>query len=739
MIDAAGLHNVNEHRPQPDASTRHAHPRDSANRRSDDHTLAPPVVTLRYPPARIADVVDDYHGVKVPDPYRWLEDAASLETATWVAAQNALTRSVLDGPLRSGLIAELTKLYDFPRTSVPVKRGNRCVFSKNEGLQNQPVWYVQDGVDGDARILLDPNTLRADGTVALTAIAVSDDGELVAYGLSEDGSDRQEIFVRDVATGADRADRLKWAKFTTIAWTPDSTGFYYTRFPEPGTVPPEDENYFCTVWHHRIGDAQSQDQMIFERPDQREVVFDVDVSDDGRWVVVTAFQGSSDKSEIHVLEASAPAASPRPLFTGFGSAYVFIDSNADTLFFRTDEGAPLGRIVAVEMVQPSVEHPAASWLPAVRVVVPQQHDKLSLALIANHVLVTSYLHDASDRIRLFDLAGTPAGEIALPAIGSVSEITGRVNDEELFVGFSSFTYPPASYKYDLGSHRLTTFAKSPSTVDPARYATTQAWCTSRDGTRVPMFLVHRRGLPTDGCRPVLMTGYGGFNISLTPVYDPSVFPLLDRGGIFAMVNLRGGGEYGEAWHEAGMFERKQNVFDDFIAAAEWLAASGYTRPSAMAVEGGSNGGLLTAAVMLQRPDLFGAVVCRVPVADMLRYHRFTVGRFWISEYGSAEDPEQFPYLFKYSPYHNVKADVTYPPILIATADTDDRVSPGMAKKFAARLQAANGGSTVLIRVETKAGHGAGKPVSKVIEEDADILTFVFTYLDASLMSNDAGC
>ncbi len=675
---------------------------------------------LRYPIARRSDIADTYHGVQVADPYRWLEEADSPETAAWVEAQNTLTRSVLDGPVRAALVERLTTLYDYPRTSVPFRRGVHYFFTHNTGLQDQPVLYVQALPEGPRRVFIDPNAMDADGPVALTALAVNDDGSLAAYGLSKSGSDRQEIFVRDVATGVDRADRLLWVKFASIAWVKDGSGFYYTRFPEPGTVPPGDEHYFNTVCFHRLGDAQDADRLIFEKPAERETVFGVKVSDDDRWAVITAFKGSSDRSEVYVVDRHRPSASLTPLFTGFGAAYAFIESADARLLFRTDDRAPRGRIVAVDPEDPDA--------PAVEIV-PESDDKLSDAVVVHQTIVAVFLHNASDRVRLCTLTGTPAGEVALPGIGSVTGIGGRPDDTEMFVGFTSFIHPPANYHYDFGTRALSRFGERRLHVDPDQYETTQAWFPSKDGTPISMFLVHRTDLVKDGNRPVLLTGYGGFNISLTPSFDPANFVLLDTGGIYAVANLRGGGEYGEAWHEAGMFERKQNVFDDFIAAAEWLSSSGYSRPSRIAIEGGSNGGLLTAAVMVQRPEIFGAVMCRVPVADMLRYHLFTVGRFWISEYGSADDPSQFPFLYRYSPLHNVIDGTAYPPILVTTADTDDRVSPGMAKKFAARLQSAGHLAPVLIRVETKAGHGAGKPVSKMIEEDADIFAFLFKTLE----------
>jgi prolyl oligopeptidase len=599
--------------------------------------------------------------------------------------------------------------------------------SHNSGLQDQPVLYVQDGWCGTPCALLDPNALSADGTVALTAMMPDETGARVAYGISRSGSDRQEIVVRDVETAADLPDRLLWAKFVSIAWIADGSGFYYTRFPEPGTVPAGQEQYFCRVCFHRLGDAQDRDGLVFERADQPDTVFQVDVSNDDRWLVVTAQRGASDRSEVYVLDRREPGVLFRALFTGFVSAYTFIEAVGDRLLFVTDDLAPLGRIISVDM-----SHAATEPVE----VVPESSDRLTAAVIAGNRIVASYLHHASDRLRLFSLTGEPHGSVALPGTGSLTGFTGRPGDPELVLGFTSFTTPPANYRVDVATGELTALpapgaASLPSWVRDVRdeYETHQIFYASRDGTRVSMFLVHGRGLVRDGNRPVLLTAYGGFNINLTPAFDPAAIVLLERGGILAVPNLRGGGEYGETWHEAGMRERKQNVFDDFIAAAEWLIRSGYTRPGRIAIEGGSNGGLLTAAVMIQRPELVGAVVCRVPVADMLRYHLFTVGRYWVPEYGSADDPEQFRYLLRYSPYHNVRDDRDYPPILITTADTDDRVFPGMALKFGARLQAATGNhSAVLVRIDTRAGHGAGKPVSKVIDEDADIFAFVFMYL-----------
>lgn len=680
-----------------------------------------------YPPSHKTDVVDTYHGVRVADPYRWLEEPDAAATRAWVAAQNALTRSVLDGPVRDRLARRLTGLYDYPRTGVPFQRGRRLFFTRNTGLQEQPVLYVDDGADGAPRVLLDPNAMRAAGPVALTALAPDDTGALLAYAISESGSDRQDLFVRDVSTTCDTGDHLRWVKFVSIAWLRAGDGFFYTRFPAPGRVADGEEHYFNRVYYHRLGDAQERDTLVMEKPGEREAVFGVETSDDGRWAVITAYLGSSVRSDVYLLDLHSQGARPVPLFTGYSAAYAFVESAGGRLLFRTDLDASLGRIVSVDPTDP---------VAGILEVVPEGADKLSNALVVHGTIVTSFLHNASDRIRLFDLSGAPTGTIELPALGSVTGLSGRPGDSAMYVGFTSFTHPPASFRYDFdtralepASVRLGGAVSAHRHVILSDYEIDQVWYVSKDGTRVSMFLVHQQHLPRDGNRPVLLTGYGGFNISLTPAFDPANFALLERGGILAVANLRGGGEYGESWHEAGMFERKQNVFDDFVAGAEWLIREGYTKPGRLAIEGGSNGGLLTGAVIVQRPELFGAVVCRVPVVDMLRYHLFTVGRFWISEYGSSDDPSQFRYLHEYSPLHRVRDGVAYPPILITTADTDDRVAPGMAKKFAARLQEAQGADApILIRVETRAGHGAGKPVSKMIEEDADIFAFLFKCL-----------
>ncbi len=696
------------------------------------------------------------HGVPVADPFRTLENADDPATRAWVDAENALTRRLLDGPARDAFVQQLRRLHRHPRTSVAAVRGTRLFFTETDGTRNQPVLYMaglktcptiesarpttelyvaglktgpttvsaQDSSPAGKRILVDPNVIDPSGTTAITAFEPDDDGTRVVYALSRAGSDVQELFVHDVAARGDLPDRIRWVKFASIAWAGD--GFFYTRFPEPGCVPPEHEQYFCQVRHHRLGGAQCDDALIFERPDAPEIVFDIDVTSDGRHLVIVSRRGASDKAEVHVVSAAAPGAgtgSARALVTGFADAWHFAGSAGDALYFVTDADAPTGRIVSLDL---------GDVLPRARTILPAAEDTIVEAALAAGRLIVSSLHNASGRLRRVDLDGGDVRELALPGLGTIVGIGGRCQDSRCCVTFTSFTTPPQILECDLDACGVAPVDSSLLPIDPSAYTTTQAWYPSRDGSPISMFLTVRRAdapstAPQTHRSSVLLSGYGGFNISLTPAFDPSDFVWLDAGGTIAVANLRGGGEYGETWHQAGMLERKQNVFDDFIAAAEWLRRERHA--AHIAIEGASNGGLLVAAAMVQRPDLFDAVVCRVPVADMLRYHLFTVGRFWIPEYGSAERADQFPFLLRYSPYHNVADGASYPPALIMTADTDDRVAPGMAKKFAARLQEAarSGGGPILLRVETRAGHGAGKSIARQIDEQADICAFLFSY------------
>jgi prolyl oligopeptidase len=718
----------------------------------------------RYPPAPRVSLVERLHGVDVSDPFRSLEDAAAPATVAWVDAENALTRRMLDGPHRDSIVARLRTLHRHTRRSVPTARGNRLFFTENDGTRNQAVLYVRaanrDSLPAtpgapanpatDRRVLVDPNALDPEGTVALTAFEPDRTGSRVVYALSRQGSDLQELAVHDIDRGVDLPDVIRWVKFASIAWK--DSAFFYTRYPEPGTVQPEHESYGCQVRLHHLGDSQDADRLVYARPDVPEVVFTVDVTSDGRHLIITSLLGASDKAEVHVIDMVTPARSKdralqeedcaprvgsarfedrglqegeralpgefnmRALVTGFTDGWHFIDGFHGRLYFLTDEAAPRGRIVRLDLED---EQPIATE------VVAEGADRISMAAVAGGRLLVASLRNACSRLQSFDLDGGEEREVPLPGPGTVVGIGARWSDPQLHVGFSSFTIPATILSGDSSSPRLTEADPAPLPIDPAAYVAEQVWYSSKDGTLVSMFLVHRSDAAFPA--PVLLTGYGGFDISQTPAFDPSDFVWLDAGNLIAVPNLRGGGEYGETWHEAGTRERKQNVFDDFIAAAEWLISSGRSSPGQVAIEGGSNGGLLVGAVEVQRPDLFGAVVCRVPVADMLRYHLFTVGRFWIPEYGCADDPQQFGYLFRYSPYHNVRDGVAYPPTLVMTADTDDRVAPGLAKKFAARLQeaVADGGGPILLRVDTRAGHGAGKPITKQIDEQADIYEFLF--------------
>lgn len=689
---------------------------------------------LDYPVAPTATVVDEYFGTKVSDPFRPLEDPNAAATVAWTEAENRLTESMLDRPGREQIRKRLTELFDYQRISIPSKKKNRYFFSRNEGLQNQPIYYVQEGLHGTPRVLIDPNTLSPDGTVAVSNTSVSDDAKLLGYAISRSGSDRQEIYIRDIDTGRDFPEKLEWMKFTGIDWTPDNDGFFYNRLPVPGTVPAGDEHYFPKLYYHRIGTPQSGDTLIYERPDEREVAFGSDVSHDGRYLTIVAVRGTADESEVFVDDLGRPGHQFAPVFTGFKFKY-FPDEIVDGwMYALTNESAPLGRVIAVEVRNLAAGESGVD--PSrIREVVPQAEDNLEWITMVNRRIVAHYLHNASSVLKVFDLDGRLVKTITLPGIGSVTALSGKIDDPEMFFAFQSHTRPQTNYRYDFTTDELIEFQRPEIKFNPEQYETVQVWYPSGDGTRVSMFLSSRKGLRKDGNTPVFLYGYGGFNIPMTPQFNPVHFYFMERGGIYAVANLRGGSEYGEEWHRAGMLGNKQNVFDDFAAAAEWLVANGYTRRERLAISGRSNGGLLAAVSLVQRPDLFGAVVVQVPVIDMLRYHRFTLARFWIPEYGSSEDPEQFRFLYDYSPLHNVRDGVAYPATLVTTADTDDRVDPGQAKKFAARLQQAQGGGEpILIRIETKAGHSSGslgaggKPVSKLIDEWADIWSFTFWQL-----------
>ena len=682
---------------------------------------------LEYPAARRSDVHDDYHGTVVPDPYRWLEDAESEETAAFVKAQNALTRRYVDAITARPRIEErLRQLWDYPKQSPPRKRntddgGSRYFFVRNEGLQNQPVLYRQDGLHAEPRTVVDPNALSEEGTVALINYAPGKDGRLLAYTLSSGGSDWQEIHLLDVENGEQYDEVLHWVKFTNIAWAEDAAGFFYGRYPEPGTMPDAPPSTHHRLYWHALDTAQEEDVLVYARPDNADLAFNPDVTEDGDYLVLHVWHGTDTQNRFYYRPTGGESGRSGDfvrLLDEADARYEFVGNQGSRFYFHTDLDAPRGRVIAIDVERPEREQ----W----EEIIAEGEDAVASVHCVNGHLVVVTTHHAVHRVHLYTLEGEAAGEIELPAPGSIQEISGRQQDEELFLGFQSFLHPPAVLRYDFNSEELTPLHEPQVDVDTADYETRQVFYTSDDGTRIPMFLIHKKGLEPEGDHPTILYGYGGFAVSLMPTFSVSWLVWLEEGGIVAIPNLRGGNEYGEAWHQAGMLEKKQNVFNDFIAAAGWLLDNDYTNKSRLAIMGGSNGGLLVAACMIQRPDLFGAVVCRVPVADMLRYHRFTAGRYWMGEYGNAEEnAEHFRFLYAYSPLHNVQPGVSYPPILITTADTDDRVVPMHAKKLAATLQAAaDGTNPILLRVETEAGHGLGKPTGKAIEELADIFAFL---------------
>ncbi len=678
---------------------------------------------FNYPPAPRQEVTDDFHGVTVPDPYRWLEDPDSPETQHWLDAQEALTRDFLERvPQREAARARLTGLWDFPRYNVPMERQGQYFYLLNDGLQNQPVLYRQEGLHGRAEVVLDPNRLSEDGTVALVSRNHSDDGRYLAYALSTSGSDWQEIHVLDVETGQKFGENLRWSKFSPMAWSADGRGFYYSRYPEPGSMPDAPPSTHQRLYWHTVGTPQEEDVLVYARPDAPNLGFIPIVTDDGRYLVVHVWDGTDVQNRIYYRPADDTGDLVR-LLDEADARYDFIGNQGSLFFFHTDLDAPRGRVIAIDLENTD----RAAW----REIIPEGDDTLDQVELINNQLIPLYLHRASHRLRRYDLSGNFLGDIPLPALGTVTNLSGKQEDKELFFEFQSFLHPPAVWRYDFATDALAPLHEVATSFDPAVYTTEQHAYTSADGTRVPLFLTGPRDLQPTGDRPVLLYGYGGFAVNLTPLFTPFWVLWLEAGGLIAQPSLRGGNEFGEAWHQGGMLEKKQNVFDDFIAAGEWLVNEGYTRPDQLASMGGSNGGLLVAACLLQRPELFGVVVCRVPVTDMLRYHRFTAGRFWTGEYGNAEEnPEHFRFLYAYSPLHNVRAGAHYPPTLITSADTDDRVDPLHARKFTAALQYGNGSDNpILLRMDRKAGHGLGKPTSKLIDEQSDMFAFLAAVLD----------
>ncbi len=675
---------------------------------------------MNYPETIKVDQVDRYHGVKVPDPYRWLEDPDSEATTAWVEAQNQVTFPYLKAiPEREQIKQRLTNLWNYERYGIPFKEGNRYFYFKNDGLQNQSVLYVLDSPEAEPRVLLDPNLLSEDGTVALSGTSISDDGKLMAYGISVSGSDWQEWKVLDVATGEKFPDVIKWVKFSGVSWTKDGQGFFYSRYDEPNDKTKlEDVNYYQKLYYHRLFTPQSEDVLIYHRPDQKEWGFSGYVTEDGRYLIISVWRGTDPKNMIFYRDLTTPDAPVVELISEFTAEYSFVDSDGSWFWFRTDLDAPRGRLIAIDINSHEVKE-----------IIPQVAETLEGVGVVNHQFVASYLKDARSEIKIFDRVGVLVREVALPGIGSAGGFGGKRSDTETFYSFTSFTTPTTIYRYDMVTGESSVYRQPVVDFQPHEWETQQVFYKSKDGTRVPMFITHKKGIVLDGNNPTYLYGYGGFNVSLTPSFSVSKVVWLELGGVLAIPNLRGGGEYGEEWHQAGTKLSKQNVFDDFMAAAEWLIENGWTSRGKLAIAGGSNGGLLVGACITQRPDLFAAALPAVGVMDMLRFHKFTIGWAWCSDYGSPENPEEFQALYAYSPLHNIKPGTSYPATLITTADHDDRVVPAHSFKFAATLQAAQAGDApVLIRIETKAGHGAGKPTAKLIEEIADELAFLVRVL-----------
>jgi prolyl oligopeptidase len=685
-----------------------------------------------YPKTRRVEQADDYHGTQVADPYRWLEDPDSDDTKAWVAAQNQVTFGFLEElPVRAQLKQRLTELWNYERISPPFKEGKRWFFFKNDGLQNQAVLYKLDSLEAEPKVLLDPNAWSEEGTTALGGYAFSDDGRLLSYAKSEGGSDWRTWHVLDVQTGEDLSDEIKWSKFSGASFTHDGKGFFYSRYPAPAPGAELDAaNYDQKVYYHFLGTAQADDVLVYEEPAHKTRGFSATVTDDGRYVILHVWEGTDRRNRLYYLGLKAdgsfdPKAKMVKLLDAFDASYEFAGNDGPVFFLRTDKDAPKGKLITVDTRKPE----ASRW----QTVLKEGEDKLQGAQLIGGGLLAFWMHNAHDKVTFHDKQGKLVRELELPVIGSVSGFAGKAADGETFYSLTSFTYPATTFHLDLKTGKSTEYRRPQVDFDPEAYETRQVFYSSKDNTQVPMFLVHKKGLEPTGDHPTYLYGYGGFNVNLTPNFSTALVAWLERGGVYAQPTLRGGGELGEAWHEAGMLEKKQNVFDDFTAAARWLVDNGITKPERLAIGGGSNGGLLVGASITQHPELFGAAVAQVGVLDMLRYHRFTIGHAWVSEYGSADVAEQFPYLFAYSPLHNLKAGTRYPATLITTADHDDRVVPAHSFKFAAAIQKAQDpeGPPVLIRIDTKAGHGAGKSTKMLIAEVADRYAFVLHALGAA--------
>lgn len=687
---------------------------------------------LNYPSTLTVDQIDNYHGIEVSDPYRWLEDTNSTETKEWIQVQNEFTNSFLDDAETHKRIKDrLTALWNVPRRSAPRKAGGKYFLMENTGLQDQDVIYVMNSIDGEKHQLLDPNDLSEDGTIALNHWEISMDGSLLAYAVSESGSDWQEWRIRDVATGEDLPDKIKWSKFSSAAWHPNGSGFYYSGYDEPVMGEEfESLNINQRVYYHLLNTPQSEDKLIYHRPDQPEWGFDCIVSDEGSYLILQISQGTDTRNLI-IYKKLDSEGDFIDMIPEFEARYLYLGNDEQVFYLHTDFQAPRGRIIAIDINKAE----KGSWIE----LIPEIGDTLETIKLIQQQFIAIYLHNAYHLIKRFDLSGNFLNEIPLPAIGSIfsldreNYIFGERNDDECFFTFNSFIVPPTIMRYSIEHNTCETLFAPEIDFDFSSYNTDQVFVGSKDGTQVPMFLIHKNDLEKNETNPAILYGYGGFNISLTPNFLVSRLLWLELGGILAVANLRGGGEFGEQWHQAGSLLNKQNVFDDMIACAEYMIAEGFTSPKKLAIEGRSNGGLLVGACMTQRPDLFGAALPAVGVMDMLRFHKFTIGWAWVSDYGSADDIEQFKVLYSYSPLHNIKEGTDYPATLVTTADHDDRVVPGHSFKFIAALQAAQSGDApVLIRIQTKSGHGFGKPVSIQIDEQTDIYAFLVKVLQMQL-------
>lgn len=678
--------------------------------------------TLSYPQTRKVDQQDTYHGQKVADPYRWLEDDNSADTKAWVKAQNAVTDKYLEAmPQRLPTRKLYTELYNYEKFGIPFKEGGRYFWTRNDGLQQQSVYYTARSLSEKPTVALDPNQLSKDGTVALSGFAPSPDGKLIAYGIAASGSDWQTWKLRDLATGKDLADQIDWVKFSSASWTPDGKGFFYSRYDAPAAgAALTGANYFQKLYYHRIGTAQSADQLVFENKEDKQWGFGAEVSDDGAYVYLGIWKGAGSKNGLAILPLTKGAyvagSKAQIITTDFDAQYQAVGNDGDTLFVKTDQGASRGRLITIDLKNPA----RSAW----KTLIAETGDTMTSAHAVGGRFLMGYLRDASTLVKVHGRDGSFVRDIQLPGVGSGAGFGGKWTETETFFSYTSLTTPTEVWRYDVATGQATVFQKPKTPFEADQFETRREFVTSKDGTKLPIFIAHKKGLKLDGNNPTVLYGYGGFSSPMTPTYGITAATWMKMGGVYVIASLRGGSEYGESWHEAGTKLKKQNVFDDFIASAEWLIANKYTQASKLAVNGGSNGGLLVGAVVNQRPELFGAAVPQVGVMDMLRFHKFTIGWAWTGDYGSSEDAQQFKALLAYSPLHNVTSMRNYPAIMVTTGDHDDRVVPAHSFKYTAALQAADTGpAPKLIRIETAAGHGAGKPTSKIIEERADMLAF----------------